>query len=362
MKHDPCTGSCCETYLTDLSPKDKPWDVNKALAGKLKHLYKDTVFDVFAGRIDGCSGSLEFYRITDPETGEVRHKLKSCRFCRVRHCPICQWRRSVMWVARFLKAVPCMTRDYPTARFIYVTLTVKNCELTELRSTLTCMNTAWKRLIQRKQWPGLGFVRSTEVTRAWDWYDKTQFIGRHGDTWAWKWRKDNPGKHLTRKPTTEVHPHFHALVMVPAGYFKGGNYLNQADWTDYWKSCLQVEYTPIVDVRTVKPNPKLVEAGELSKDQALVSAIVETFKYSVKPSDLLGDETEIDREWLVEVTNQLNKTRAIALGGIPKNYIKESEPEDLITEGQDLAEVAEASTLWFGWREYYQRYVKFDRE
>jgi hypothetical protein len=112
----------------------------------------------------------------------------------------------------------------------------------------------------------------------------------------------------------------------------------------------------------VKPNPKLVEAGELSKDQALVSAIVETFKYSVKPSDLLGDETEIDREWLVEVTNQLNKTRAIALGGIPKNYIKESEPEDLITEGQDLAEVAEASTLWFGWREYYQRYVKFDRE
>ncbi|WP_170869787.1 protein rep, partial [Shigella sonnei] len=27
----------------------------------------------------------------------TRLRLREAHFCRVRHCPVCQWRRSLMW-------------------------------------------------------------------------------------------------------------------------------------------------------------------------------------------------------------------------------------------------------------------------
>lgn len=227
-----------------------------------------------------------------------------------------------MWVARFLKAVPALKRDYPTARYIFVTLTVKNCELPELRQTLTWMNESWKRLCRRKQFPAIGFARSTEITK-----------GKDGT----------------------AHPHFHCLMMVKQSYFQGKYYLSQADWSELWKEALQVDYGPIVDVRAVKPNKKLGL-------EALTASVIETFKYSIKPDDLLGAGTDEDKEWLLELTKQLHKTRAIALGGILKNYLSESEPEDLLTESGDEELSEEVARLLFGWRERASRYVKLEEQ
>ena len=225
-----------------------------------------------------------------------------------------------MWVARFLKALPNIKRDHPTARYIFVTLTVRNCELPELRQTLTWMNEAWKRLSHRKQFPAIGFARATEITK-----------GKDGT----------------------AHPHFHCLMMVNSSYFKGTTYLSQATWTELWKQSLQVEYTPIVDVRSVRPNQK-------HGMEALTASVVETFKYSVKPDDLLGAGTDEDKEWLLKLTKQLHKTRAIALGGVFRNYLSESEPEDLLTESGDEGLTEEVARLLFGWRERVNRYVKID--
>lgn len=320
---DQGTGGTC--YLTDLSPSDKPWDQHRAQADRVRDLYQGTLLDALAGRMGACSGLLQFVQIVDPESGECKLKLKAARFCRVRTCPVCAWRRSLMWVARFLKALPRIQKDYPTARYVFLTLTVKNCELSELRSTLTWMNESWKRLTHRKPWPAIGFARSTEITRA----------------------KDG-----------QVHPHFHALLMVQPGYFKGERYLSQERWSELWQDCLKVAYKPVVDVRAVKPNKRRLDgAGEpLAADEALAAAIVETLKYSVKPSDLIGEGSEVDKEWLVELTSQLHKMRAIALGGVFKNYLSESDPEDLI--GEDLEDQDnEIGSLSFGWRELIARYV-----
>lgn len=322
MSSEPISGSDCYDYLTDFSPKDKPWDDHKVFSERLKRLYEGTECHRLSERVHQCSGLLEYGWIADNNTGEIRLKLRSARFCRVRHCPICQWRRSLMWMARFLKALPAITTDYPTARYVFLTLTVKNCPLVELRSTLTAMNQAWKRMSLRKRFPAIGFARSTEVTR-----------GEDGS----------------------AHPHYHALLMVPASYFSHG-YLKQAEWTELWQSCLQVDYTPIVHVRAVKPNQKRLQ-GQSTLSEVIASGVVETFKYSVKPSDLVGEGGAIDRAWLVELTQQLHKTRAVALGGILKNYLSEAEPEDLISEdeeGEDLTDVS----LFFGWREMVQRYIK----
>lgn len=307
-------------YLSDLSPRDKPWDVHKWQSGQVARLYEGTDFDPYAGRISQCGELLSFCWGTDPVLGGNRLKLKACRFCRVRHCPVCQWRRSLMWIARFLKALPNIKRDYPTARYLFLTLTVRNCELPELRQTLTHMNEAWKRLSNRKPFPAIGFSRATEITK-----------GKDGT----------------------AHPHFHCLLMVKQSYFQGKYYLSQADWTELWKHALQVEYTPIVDVRAVKPNQK-------HGMEALTASVVEAFKYSVKPDDLIGFGTDEDKEWLLELTKQLHKTRAIALGGILRDYLSESEPEDLLTESGDEELIEEVARLLFGWRERVNRYVKVD--
>lgn len=225
-----------------------------------------------------------------------------------------------MWVARFLKALPNIQRDYPKARYLFLTLTVRNCQVSELKQTLTHMNESWKRLSDRKQFPAIGFARSTEITK-----------GKDGT----------------------AHPHFHCLLMVNAGYFKVPHYLSQAAWTELWQDVLRVDYTPVVDVRAVKPNQKHGLDG-------LTAAIVETFKYSVKPDDLSGAGLDEDRAWLLELTQQLHKTRAIALGGVLRNYLSESEPEDLLTESGDEELTEEAARLLFGWRERVNRYVKCD--
>lgn len=320
---------CCE-YLSEISPSDKPWDVNKRHSGKVSGLYRDTVYHRLAERMGDCGKTLEFGWLNDPVEGKSKIRLKSAHFCRCRHCTVCQWRKSLMWVARFLEAMPLILKDYPSSRFLFLTLTIQNCPIEDLRSTLDHMNKSWKRMIQRKNFPAIGFARSTEVTRGED---------------------------------DSAHPHFHALLMVPSTYFKGTEYMTQEDWTNLWKSCLRIDYTPIVNVKAVKPNkrwqpeaPKVL----LPAEQLLAGAIVETFKYTVKPEDLIGNGKEEDRQWLLHLTSQLDRTRAIALGGVFKAYLKEEEPEDLV--GKSGEDDVSLNSIYFGWQQVVQRYKKLWEE
>jgi plasmid rolling circle replication initiator protein Rep len=257
--------------------------------------------------------------------------------------------------------MPAILRDYPDARFIFLTLTIRNCEVTDLRSTLNLMNKSWQRLSQRKQFPAIGFARSTEVTRNWDVYYKGAYQGRMGTKTLNKWKKEHrvfKPDHLRLEPTTEAHPHFHALLMVEPGYFAGHSYLSQQNWTDLWQSCLRVDYPPKVDVRAVKPNKRwLANSEDLTAERTLASAVVETFKYSVKPEDLIGQETEQDQQWLLQLTKQLDKTRAITLGGTFRNYLSEAEPEDLVGK-DDTEDKVSASSVFFAWQEIVQKYLK----
>jgi hypothetical protein len=115
---------------------------------------------------------------------------------------------------------------------------------------------------------------------------------------------------------------------------------------------MRLEYLPVVNVKAVKP--KLDKLTGLQDD--IGQAIVETVKYSVKESDLVADEN-----WLVELTSQLHKTRAISIGGVLKSILKdEEEDDDLIHIDETDKEIVEddALKLYFGWRESVKRYKK----
>lgn len=310
-----------DTYLSDLSPRDKPWDTHKAQSELVRDLYRGTDFDAYSHRIRDCAESLAFGWASNLETGELALKLQSARFCRVRLCPTCQWRRSLMWIARFHQAIPKIVKDNPTARFVFLTLTAKNCELSELRSQLDRMNKAWTRLSQRKAFPALGWVKSVEVTR-----------GKDGT----------------------AHPHIHAVLMVQSSYFSHG-YITQATWTELWQKSLRVDYTPVVNVKAVRPKKGKLSVGDeaLDMEKATLDAIRETLKYSVKPSDLAENQ-----EWLVELTHQLRNSRAVAVGGLLKQYISDQEPEDLIhAEDAEPEDVIDDNQIYFNWRERVKKYA-----
>lgn len=304
-------------YLSELSPKDKPWDSHRAIADTVQNLYRSARLDKYADRIQTCGKLLEFALRSDDQ-GDVGIKLQSAHFCRVRHCPVCQWRRSMKWQAKMFSAMPEITQAYPTHRWIFVTLTVRNCDLADLRTVVDGMNKAFKRLSQLKAFPAIGWIKSLEVTR-------------------------NP-------ETGQAHPHFHCLMLVQPSYF-GKSYIKQEEWRSLWQRCMRVDYSPVVNVKAIKPKKnKLTE--ELDD---IGQAIVETLKYSVKEEDLVAD-----KDWLVELTTQLHKTRAIAIGGVLKNFLKEEkEDDDLIhIEEKEMEVEEETISIFFGWRETIARYKK----
>lgn len=299
-----------ELYLSDMSPKDKPWDNHKEFSETVQAHYSGSKFERYAERMSLCSELLQFV-LTATDDDSIRLKLRSASFCRVRHCPVCQWRRSLTLKAKAHKILPKITLDYPSHRWLFLTLTQRNVPIIDLRETLIQMNSAFQRMSQRVAFPAVGWLRSTEVTR-----------GQDGN----------------------AHPHFHCLLMVPAGYFSGKKYLNQAKWVALWRDCLRVDYDPVLDIRAVR--------REINPD-VLVPEII---KYCVKESDMVAD-----REWFIELTDQLHNMRAIATGGILKKYLRdlEQEPEDLIGVGEDeLGE--DFGEVLFGWKTRFKKYKLVD--
>lgn len=318
-------------YLSALSPKDSRWDDKRYQADKFKALYQGTEYNCYAIRIAQCTCQLVFAFQVD-DAGLCKLKLQAAKFCRVRLCPVCQDRRSMMWRGKTFKMLPKVLEDYPKARFIFLTLTVKNCQLDELRATLSLMHNAWTKLVKRKEFLVVqGWIRAVEVTRAAD---------------------------------NLAHPHYHCLLMVRPSYFSGHTYVTQNQWSQAWQSCLEVNYAPIVDVRAVKPSSKGVPEDE--QKLAVMAAIVEVIKYTTKPSDIVdrevraGETVDTGKDWLIELTRQLHHVRAIATGGVLKKYLKslEHDPEDLIhLDEQGLSESdPESPRLTFDWRERKRRY------
>src|SRR5438067_343676 len=112
-------------YLSDVSPVHKPWDSHRAEADEVGGIYGASPIrrhHKYADRVEHCAQVLEF-AARDPPTDHQKQKLKlkTAWFCRVRHCPVCQWRRALQWQARLYQALPRLLMDYRTARFIFAT-------------------------------------------------------------------------------------------------------------------------------------------------------------------------------------------------------------------------------------------------
>jgi plasmid rolling circle replication initiator protein Rep len=312
-----------EEYLSDVSPKHRPWDQHRGEADEVQQVYAAGAawHQRYAQRVAVCSQVLEFAR--DPPKYDERQKikLKTAHFCHVRFCPVCQWRRALKYQAIVYQSLPRLMVDYPEARFLFLTLTIRNCQIERLRYTLGVMARAWQRLSQLQVWPAIGWVRGVEITR-----------GKDGS----------------------AHPHFHCLLMVPPAYFQA-DYLKQKEWAELWQQCLRVDYRPVVDIRVVKQSRK---NSAFRLNQVSIShmwlIVTEILKYSVKASDMVKDD-----RWFLTLTDQMRGTRAVAMGGVLKQYFRARRGNVGLTSEPGEEEAGqEAERLFFGWKQQVRRYRK----
>ena len=314
-------------YLQDVSPRDKPWDIHKFAAEHVAGVFlRDAALAKQGARMRQCAGVLKFGMKQGEEGGKLR--LRRAHFCRVRVCPTCQWRRSLLWRARLYQALPAIIKANPQGRWLFLTLTVRNCYIPDLRETLQAMNKAWHRLVMRPEFAHvLGWLRTTEVTR-----------GRDGS----------------------AHPHFHVLLLVRPCML-GKEYVPQSRWAELWQECMRADYLPIVDIRAVRERPPRkgsdedpfpVELPE-GMSPGLARAILEVAKYSTKDADLLADDG-----WLICFARQVRGLRFIAAGGVLKDVLQfDAETnEDLLLQSVKKVEEVERK-LVFWWQSRERHYV-----
>lgn len=301
--------------LSELSPNDKPWAKHRYESDQIQGHYEG-VYERYAERISECSQLLDFRLVPDKREQSYRLKLSSTRLCHVRTCQVCSWRRSLMYKARAYKCLPAFIEDHPTTRYLFLTLTMKNCEVVDLRKTLSHLNKSFSRLTRLKLWPGIGHLKTVEITR-----------GRDG---------------------TSAHPHLHVLIALNSAYY-GRGYIKKKRWIDMWQQSLRVDYRPILDVQAINV-----------KDSPL-GLLAELIKYQTKPNDLIF----ADKSWFLEYTKQIHGTKAFALGGEFREYFREmtaeETDEEMINGSDGEAEVDEGHLL-FGWKKRERKYRMIGHE
>lgn len=298
--------------LVDIAPngKPRPWRKHKQEALMLSEVYSAMGESGAEGaarwldkarRLESCASYAEFSRLPD---GQGLHLYQSS-FCRVRLCPMCQWRRSLKLGAQVRRVVERANADHiadtgAAWRWLMVTFTIKNVQGPELGATIDRVHKGLNNLAKCKRWKGAvrGWLRATEVTH-----------------------NTNPGS----AAYDTYHPHMHLLLCVPASYFKGKGYIRQKEWATLWGHYIKADYTPVVDVRVIKPE----DGGRLSdlpageQAAAMGKACAEVSKYAAKPADyIVPSDLLLSMQTVQVLDSMLDRRRMTSWGGILKDIAK----------------------------------------
>lgn len=294
--------------------RERPWKYKKTRSQLTAEHFREGGLVSKAERMMECADTLVFKYTEDTL------KLFQSWFCKVRMCPMCNWRRSLK-IAYHNKRIVETVNEREKVQWLFLTLTVRNTDAESLSETISGMFEGFHRLMKYKRVKTSvkGYFRALEVTKNRD--SKSKSFGTY-------------------------HPHFHVLLCVPSSYFKKKEfYIKQAEWTSLWKRAMKLEYTPVVNVKKVKPKENLSEIEDheknIKKAMAEQKAILEVSKYPVKDTDVIqGDEvTEDNVETVLTLDNALSYKRLIGYGGLLKEIHKELNLGD--AEEGDLVDISE---------------------
>ncbi len=339
-----------ETILTDKSRrKERPWREMKNQNQKLADIMEN-IDERKALRLRDCATRLVF---TQDEKEQKR--LKSANFCRIRLCPMCQWRRSLKTFVHMKKIIQAIENDRKRA-YVMVTFTVKNCTDEDLSITIDKMMKAYNLMMKRDRVKKSikGWYRGLEIT-----HDMELVITRE------MWRGDRERHIRSKKVYYEklglhigdqnpnfnyYHPHFHCVFVVNRKYFHSSQYITKDEFTQIWKECLSVEYTPQVDVRRITSNA--------------LSGVAEVAKYTVKADDYINtNKWELSQQTVRTLMGSLSHRRLVAYGGICKYWHHKLNLDDDVEgdlthiEGEMSEESKAALEMVYIWHTGYNQYI-----
>ena len=284
--------------LVDISStgKTRNWSEKKKMNLELVKIFeyargkdKEIITPSRLNQLEECGSYLKY-----AETTEGR-KLVEANFCRVRLCPMCQWRRSLKLFSQVSEITDYILQN-KKVRFIFVTFTQKNVKAEDLSSILDRMNEGFKLLVQKKRTLAeirplqenlLGYLKAIEVTY--------------------------------NVKTKDYHPHIHCIFEVRPSYF-GKKYIKQSQWVSLWKRVMKLDYEPQVDVRAIK--------GESAR------AVAEVAKYPVKLNGIFSIRDKDEQaEVLITLKRVLHKRRLLTFGGDFRAVKRQLALEDVETTG-----------------------------
>lgn len=296
------TGEILKDYSS--TGKERPWKLHKQENLQLVKIYKtargkniNLITDSRLFDLEHCADTLLF-----AENAEGKKKLKSANFCRLRLCPMCQWRRSLKMFGQVQTITDKILERDKSTRFLFATFTVKNVDAENLETCINILNNKFLYLVSRNKTfaPAkklkqnlLGYLKAVEVT--YNTKDKT------------------------------YHPHLHVIFAVKSTFFKNKqNYMTKKEWIELWQQALGVDYKPQTDIRAIK--------------SGTAKAVAEVAKYPVKTAPILSLPDDEAVEVLKTLTLSLHKKRFVAYGGIFKTIKQELKLTDVETD-KDLVNV-----------------------
>lgn len=274
-----------------------PWVERRKKTVMLAQIYEKAGYIPYAERAGSCATWLQFYAMSDGSK-----TLSAANFCDLRLCPMCiarRAKRNALKLTRIMDAVEAERK----CRFIFLTLTVKNCDGQELGGTIKALLRGWFKLVRHREVDRAvgGWFRALEVTR--------------------------------NRKTKKYHPHLHAILAVPQSYFDfdSGLFISQKSWRNHWQLAAGLDYDPSVRISTTKARGGC--------DSATRSATVEAAKYATKDSEYIDPKLSMESAVKIvsDYTEALFRKRLTAFGGWMKDAAKLFDADNL--DNGDLVHV-----------------------
>lgn len=293
----------------------------KKYNSRLASVYKSIGLNKRSERVAACGTYLEFGYYDDDTV-----KLHTANFCKDVLCPVCAWRKSLKMFSDVYKCVSALKKD--NYKFIFVTLTLKNCKGSDLSDTIDLLQHSYNKLMRLKR---LSFVKGAykalEITY--------------------------------KRKTDEFHPHLHIIWAVSSDYFQSTDYLRTDELVQLWKSALEVDYSPIVYIEKVKPNRNKKDSDPLA------AAVAEVAKYPCKASDYLCNDDKTNSDVIQALSSALAHRRLFEFYGVFAKVRKalklEENENDLIHIDIDSKSSGNLlAYLRFYWDKKLSEYVMYD--
>lgn len=185
-------------------------------------------------------------------------------------------------------------------RFLFLTLTIKNCRGHDLGRSVSDLFNGYRKLMLRSRIKKsvLGAFRTLEIT--------------------------------INAADGSYHPHLHCILVVDGLYFDNpSKYIKHSEWVDLWQECCGLDYSPSVRIEAVKQGKN-----------GHKNAVKEVAKYVAKDSDFLsGDMSQVVVK-VAHLLDGISARRLCSFSGIMADVRKELKLDDI--EDGDLVHVEDS--------------------